>query len=105
VLWIFGDNGASAEGGLEGTMPRCEWQKKSIEERGIYDLLGSELYYNHYAASWAWALNSPYVGTKQDASHLGGHRSAGDLLAGPHQGRRRRARPVLARQRYCAHHL
>jgi arylsulfatase len=34
--------------------------------------LGSELYYNHYAASWAWGLNSPFVGTKQDASHLGG---------------------------------
>lgn len=27
---------------------------------------------NHYAASWAWALNSPFVGTKQDAGHLGG---------------------------------
>jgi len=27
---------------------------------------------NHYAAAWAWALNSPFQGTKQDASHLGG---------------------------------
>jgi len=27
---------------------------------------------NHYAASWAWALSSPFHGTKQDASHLGG---------------------------------
>jgi arylsulfatase len=74
VLTIIGDNGASAEGGLEGTDARdTNGNKKSIEDReNVYDLLGSELYYNHYAASWAWALNSPFVGTKQDASHLGG---------------------------------
>ncbi|MFZ1084486.1 MAG: arylsulfatase [Terracidiphilus sp.] len=74
VLTIIGDNGASAEGGLEGTDARdANGNKKSIEDReNVYDLLGSELYYNHYAASWAWALNSPFVGTKQDASHLGG---------------------------------
>jgi arylsulfatase len=74
VLTIIGDNGASAEGGLEGTDARdINGEKKSIEDReNVYDLLGSELYYNHYAASWAWGLNSPFVGTKQDASHLGG---------------------------------
>jgi len=74
VLTIIGDNGASAEGGLEGTDARdINGNKKSIEDReNVYDLLGSELYYNHYAASWAWGLNSPFVGTKQDASHLGG---------------------------------
>jgi arylsulfatase len=27
---------------------------------------------NHYAAAWAWGLSSPFQGTKQDASHLGG---------------------------------
>jgi arylsulfatase len=74
VLTIIGDNGASAEGGLEGTDARdINGNKKTIDEReNVADLLGSELYYNHYAASWAWALNSPFVGTKQDASHLGG---------------------------------
>lgn len=74
VLTIIGDNGASAEGGLEGTDARdTNGNKKTIEDReNVYDLLGSELYYNHYAASWAWGLNSPFVGTKQDASHLGG---------------------------------
>ena len=74
VLAILGDNGASAEGGLEGTDARdINGNKKTIEDReNVYDLLGSELYYNHYAASWAWGLNSPFVGTKQDASHLGG---------------------------------
>jgi len=74
VFAIIGDNGASAEGGLEGTDARdVNGNKKSVDDReNVYDLLGSELYYNHYAASWAWALNSPFVGTKQDASHLGG---------------------------------
>jgi arylsulfatase A-like enzyme len=74
VLWIFGDNGASAEGGLEGHDARdVNGNPKTIEEReDISTLLGSELYMNHYAAAWAWALSSPFQGTKQDASHLGG---------------------------------
>jgi len=38
----------------------------------IRDRLGSETFMNHYAAAWAWALSSPFQGTKQDASHLGG---------------------------------
>jgi arylsulfatase len=74
VFAIIGDNGASAEGGLEGHDARdANGKPKTIEERDdIVELLGSELYMNHYAAAWAWALNSPWVGTKQDASHLGG---------------------------------
>lgn len=74
IFWIFGDNGASAEGGLEGHDARDVVGKpKTIEERiDVAELLGSELFMNHYAASWAWALNSPFVGTKQDAGHLGG---------------------------------
>ncbi len=74
VFTIIGDNGASAEGGLEGHDARdVNGKPRTIEERNdIAELLGSELYMNHYAAAWAWALNSPWVGTKQDASHLGG---------------------------------
>jgi arylsulfatase A-like enzyme len=74
VFWIFGDNGASAEGGIEGTDARdVNGKPKTIEARAdVADLLGSELYMNHYAASWAWALDSPFPGSKQDASHLGG---------------------------------
>ena len=74
IFWIFGDNGASAEGGLEGHDARdVDGKNKTIEARSdVAELLGSELYMNHYAASWAWALNSPFQGTKQDAGHLGG---------------------------------
>ena len=74
VMEICGDNGASAEGGLEGTDAHdVNGKTPSIEARlDTADLLGSETYMNHYAASWAWALSSPFQGTKQDASHLGG---------------------------------
>ena len=59
VTNFLSDNGASAEGGLEGhDAVDVNGKPKSIEERtDIADLLGSELYMNHYAASWAWALN------------------------------------------------
>ncbi len=74
VFEIFGDNGASAEGGLDGTDAHdLDGRPLTIAARlNVADLLGSELYMNHYAAAWAWALSSPFQGTKQDASHLGG---------------------------------
>ena len=74
VLEIFGDNGASAEGGLEGSDAHdVNGKPLAIEARtDTADLLGSETFMNHYAAAWAWALSSPFRGTKQDASHLGG---------------------------------
>jgi arylsulfatase len=74
VIWIFGDNGASGEGGLEGTDAHdVNGKPLSIEARlDVADVLGSETYMNHFAAAWAWALSSPFQGTKQDASHLGG---------------------------------
>jgi arylsulfatase A-like enzyme len=74
VLEIFGDNGGSAEGGLEGhDLLNSAGAAAGLSDRlGASDDLGSELFTNHYAAAWAWALSSPFQGTKQDASHLGG---------------------------------
>ncbi|SNT13107.1 arylsulfatase [Granulicella rosea] len=76
VLEIFGDNGGSAEGGIEGTdLLSDTGANASIAERAaVSDELGSEVFMNHYAAAWAWALSAPFQGTKQDASHLGGTR-------------------------------
>lgn len=76
VIEIFGDNGASAEGGLEGEDAfTAQGAPETLEERSqISDLLGSETYMNHFAAAWAWALSTPFRGTKQDSSHLGGTR-------------------------------
>jgi arylsulfatase A-like enzyme len=76
VLEIFGDNGGSAEGGIEGTdLLTSAGAPASVSERlAVSDELGSEVFMNHYAAAWAWALGTPFQGTKQDASHLGGTR-------------------------------
>lgn len=79
-IYIVGDNGASAEGGLRGSlnymgqlmgMPETDAQK----EAGI-DRVGSERSYTHYNTQWAWANNAPFQWTKTVASHLGGIRNA-----------------------------
>jgi arylsulfatase len=76
VLWIFGDNGGSAQGGPLGTDAHgVNGAAKSLQDRlSTEDDLGSEVFMNHFAASWAWALSAPFQGTKEDASHLGGSR-------------------------------
>jgi len=74
VLYIVGDNGASAEGGLDGQdLRKANGAPASVDERldRIGDL-GGESFYNHYAAGWAWGLDAPFQWTKQVASHLGG---------------------------------
>jgi arylsulfatase A-like enzyme len=74
VIEIFGDNGASAEGGPAGYDAKDDQgQPLSIKQRlALSDADGSELYMNHFATAWAWALSSPFQGTKMDAAHLGG---------------------------------
>ncbi len=76
VLWIFGDNGGSAQGGPLGRDAHdVNGAAKSLEDRlAVEDELGSEVFMNMYAAAWAWAESSPFQGTKEDASHLGGTR-------------------------------
>jgi arylsulfatase A-like enzyme len=79
IFYILGDNGASAEGGLDGTTNEIsgfngvleDWQSiiKHIEE------LGGPKYYNHFPAGWAWAMDAPFQWTKQIASHFGGTRN------------------------------
>jgi arylsulfatase len=77
VLYIVGDNGASAESGLAGTDGRtADGKPQSVKERlGHLNDIGGELFNNNYAATWAWANNTPFQWTKQVASHLGGTRN------------------------------
>ena len=74
VIEIFGDNGASAEGGPDGYDARdAKGQPLSLQQRlAVSDADGSDVFMNHFAAAWAWALTSPFQGTKMDAAHLGG---------------------------------
>ena len=81
IYYIIGDNGASAEGTLQGTFNEMmslggfghleteEFLKKNMDKFG-----GPEAY-NHYAVGWAHAMDAPYQWTKQVASHWGGTRN------------------------------
>ena len=76
VFYIVGDNGASAEGGLDGVDARkANGSPEDLQERlALIKELGSDTFYNHYAAAWAWGFDSPFQWSKQVASHLGGTR-------------------------------
>jgi len=81
IYVILGDNGASAEGSLQGCFnemapltgfPELE-TAEFLTER--LDKLGGVEAYNHYAVGWAHAMDTPYQWTKQVASHFGGTRN------------------------------
>jgi arylsulfatase A-like enzyme len=81
VYYIFGDNGASAEGTLNGTFNEMiNFNGAAALETPEFlmerlDKLGGPESYNHYAVGWAHAMNTPYQWTKQVASHWGGTRN------------------------------
>jgi arylsulfatase A-like enzyme len=81
VYYIIGDNGASAEGTINGTF------NEMINFNGAANLetpeflmshiddLGAQNSYNHYSVGWAHAMCTPFQWTKQVASHWGGTRN------------------------------
>jgi arylsulfatase len=81
VYYIIGDNGASAEGTINGTFNELlslngvlgvetpEFMSARIDAFGTPDA------FNHYAVGWAHAMDTPYQWTKQVASHWGGTRN------------------------------
>jgi arylsulfatase A-like enzyme len=80
VIFIMGDNGASAEGTLQGTTNEVATAANGVTETLSYllsmiDELGGPLTYNHYPVGWAHAMDSPMQWTKQVASHFGGTRN------------------------------
>ncbi len=81
VYYIIGDNGASAEGTLNGTFNEMiNFNGAAALETPEFmlnriDLLGGPTSYNHYAVGWAHAMDTPYQWTKQVASHFGGTRN------------------------------
>jgi len=81
VYYIVGDNGASAEGTVNGTFnemfnfngaPQLETPEFMASR---IDLFGGPEAYNHYSVGWAHAMDTPYQWTKQVASHWGGTRN------------------------------
>ena len=81
IYYIAGDNGASAEGSLNGCFNEMSYfnglQALETPEylTARIDKLGGPESYNHYAVGWAHAMNTPYQWTKQVASHWGGTRN------------------------------
>ena len=83
-LYIWGDNGSSAEG-QNGTIAELLAQNAipttvrmhidALEQLGGLDVLGSPKTDNQYHAGWGWAGSTPYKGVKLLASHLGGTRN------------------------------
>jgi arylsulfatase len=79
VFYILGDNGSSAEGGMNGMFSEMTYfngvQEKVEDIMKHYDDLGGPMSYPHFAAGWAVAGDTPFTWTKQVASSFGGTRN------------------------------
>jgi hypothetical protein len=110
IYYIIGDNGASAEGTLNGAFNEmAELQRPG--RPGNAEFLPEDRRvrrpdsYNHYAVGWAHAMDTPYQWTKQVASHWGGTRN-GTIVHWPKgiRGQGRAALAVPPRDRRGADH-
>jgi len=76
IIYIGGDNGASAEGMINGTpneFTTFNGIEVPVKDQLLwYPFWGSERTFPHYAAPWAWAMDTPFKWVKQVASHFGG---------------------------------
>ncbi len=80
VIYITGDNGASAEGTIHGAWSAPSFQNGVHEDPewllAHIDDFGTDRCENHFNVGWAWALDAPFQWMKQVASHFGGTRNA-----------------------------
>lgn len=87
IIYISGDNGASAEGTPHGT-PSELMAFNGVDVpvadqlKYFYDVWGTDQTYNHFAVPWAWAFDTPYKWMKQIPSFFGGTRQ-GMAIAWP----------------------
>lgn len=86
VLFIQGDNGAPAEGGLHGNTNPLGGFNGFLETEAQMvakiDELGGPNTNQNFGAGWSWAMNTPFRWQKQVGSHLGGTRN-GLVVAWP----------------------
>ncbi|MFZ5570594.1 MAG: arylsulfatase [Thermodesulfobacteriota bacterium] len=79
IVFIAGDNGASAEGQMNGMYSEMTYFNAVAET--VPDMLkhyeewGGPSTYPHFAAGWAVAMDTPFSYTKQVASDFGGTRN------------------------------
>jgi len=76
IIYISGDNGTSAEGGMDGTpneVASVQGVKLSPKEQlKFYDVWGTDKTYPHMSIGWTWAFGTPFTWTKMVSSHFGG---------------------------------
>ena len=76
IIYIGGDNGASAEGMLNGTpneFTTFNGIPVPVKDQFLwYPFWGSDRTFPHFAAGWAWAMDTPFKWVKQVPSHFGG---------------------------------
>ncbi len=86
IIYISGDNGASAEGTPIGTpseiMAFNGISLPVADQMKFYDVWGTDQTYSHMAVGWAWAFDTPFKWTKQIPSFFGGTRN-GMCIAWP----------------------
>ncbi len=79
IFYVLGDNGASAEGGMNGLFNERTYfngVEESVDDvLKHYEELGGPSTYGHYAAGWAVAGDAPFTWTKQVAGSYGGTRN------------------------------
>ena len=79
IIYIQGDNGASAEGTLDGLLHEQAFLGRKPESMELklanIDRIGTRDLYAHMPAPWAWAMDAPFQWYKQVASHFGGTRN------------------------------
>ena len=79
IFYILGDNGTSAEGGMNGMFSEMTYfnnVQESVQEMlKHYDEWGGPTTYPHMAAGWAVAGDTPFMWTKQMPSNYGGTRN------------------------------
>jgi arylsulfatase len=79
VIYILGDNGTSAEGGMNGMYNEYTYfngvQETVADILKHYDDLGGPMSYHHMSAGWAVAGDAPFSWTKQIGSDYGGNQT------------------------------
>ena len=79
IVYVAGDNGASAEGSVTGTLNNMMTQNgvpDSVKAQlAKIDEIGGPLHENQYPVGWAWAGSSPFQWMKRVPSHFGGSRN------------------------------
>jgi arylsulfatase A-like enzyme len=79
IFYVLGDNGTSAEGGMNGMFNEMTYFNlvpETVEDQlKHYDEWGGPNTYPHMAAGWAVAGDTPFEWTKQVATNYGGTRN------------------------------